>query len=270
MSTNRRGFLKGLVGAGAGAATTGLAGCAPDIAPAPFVNATKDSKGLVVLEVSRYPDLSRPGGAITLRVDVGTPAETQVLIMHPQGTQYAVVSSLCTHSGCPLGFQEGEAICPCHLSRFSLDGKVTHPPARAPLTQYTSEFDSELGLLTIDFAAGEEGFPSVVNGKIFFPFADFPQLRTAGGVVQGTPGGYGKLIFVFVLEDGSYSAVDSICTHQQCPVRYREPEADLFCDCHNSRFTRTGEATDGPARATGRLKPFTVTSDTTGVTVTIA
>ncbi len=265
MSTNRRGFLKGLVGAGAGAAATGLAGCAPNLSPAPFVNAEKDSDGLVRLTVSRYPELERPGGAITLRVR----NEPQVLIMHPQGTQYAVVSSLCTHSGCPLGFEDGEAICPCHLSRFSLDGKVTHPPARAPLTVFTSSFDSETGELTIDFTAGEEGFPSVVDGKIFLPFTQFPQLRTAGGRVEGIPSGYGKLIFVFALAGGEYAAVDSICTHQQCPVQFRETEDDLFCFCHNSRFTKTGDVQEGPARVTGNLKKFTVTSDATGVTVAI-
>ncbi|WP_375769042.1 Rieske (2Fe-2S) protein [Archangium gephyra] len=264
MSTNRRGFLKGLVGAGAGAAATGVAGCAPDISPAPVLDATKDSSGRVVLKVSRYPDLARPGGAVTLRVEG---EEQNLLVMHPQGTQYAVVSNTCTHSGCPLGFEDGEAICPCHLSRFALDGRVTHPPARAPLSTYTSSYDSEADELTIDFVAGEVGFPAVVGGKVFFPFTDFPQLRTAGGRVQGTPQGYGKLIFVFALEDGSYSAVDSICTHAKCPVRYREAETDLYCDCHFSRFTRTGEVTQGPA--TRPLTKFTVTSDATGVTVTI-
>ncbi|HYO71794.1 MAG TPA: Rieske 2Fe-2S domain-containing protein [Archangium sp.] len=268
MSTDRRRFLKGLVGVGAGAAATGLAGCAPNISPAPFVNAEKDSSRRVVLTVSRYPDLLRPGGAITLRV----PDEPQVIVMHPQGTQYVVLSSLCTHSGCPVGFENNEAICPCHLSRFALDGTVTHPPARAPLTRYTSEFDSETGELTIDFAAGDEDFPAVVNGNIFFPFADFPQLQTAGGVVQGTPRGYGKLIFVFSLEGGGHSAVDSICSHQGCGVGYDNSLQQLQCPCHLAQFSKTGQVTQLPntGENIGPIKTFTVTSDATGVTVAIA
>lgn len=266
MSTSRRGFLRGLAGVGAGAAATGLAGCAPDISPSPVADAEKDSEGSVFLEVARYPDLSREGGSITLRV----PGEQPVLVMHPGGNQYAVVSSTCTHSGCPLGFENGEAICPCHLSRFALDGTVTHPPARAPLKPYAAGFDADTGLLRIDFAAGDVNFPSVINGKIFFPFSQFPALQTAGGVVQGTPGGYGKLIFVFALGGGTYSAVDSICTHQKCPVAYQESTQDLLCPCHDSRFTKTGEVTQGPALATGPLKKFTVTSDASGVTVSIA
>ncbi|MCY1083139.1 QcrA and Rieske domain-containing protein [Archangium lansingense] len=266
MSTNRRGFLKGLAGASAGAAATGLAGCAPDISPAPVLDATEDN-GRVVLMVSRYPELAREGGAVTLRV----PDRPNVLVMHPQGTQYAVVSSLCTHRGCPLGFQEGEAICPCHLSRFAIDGRPTHPPATIPLTTFSSSYDSELDELTINFVAGEEGFPSVVDGKIFFPFTQFPQLRTAGGVVQGTPEGYGKLIFVFALDGGGYSAVDSICPHQGCGVGYQEASQLLRCPCHEARFSRTGAVLQMPntGDTIGPIKTFTVTSDATGVTVEI-
>jgi Rieske Fe-S protein len=246
----------------------GLPGCAPNIAPAPVLDAQKDSDGKVRLDVRRYPDLSKEGGAVTLRV----PGEQPLLVMHPGGNTYAVVSSICTHSGCPLGFQDGEAICPCHLSRFALDGTVTNPPAKAPLNKYKSEFSGDM--LTIDFAAGEEGFPSVANGKIFFPFSRFPELRTAGGRVQGVPGGYGKLIFVFALEGGAYAAVDSLCTHQQCPVSFDESAGDLWCSCHNSRFTKTGDVTRGPDPGgditINPLKKFTVTSDATGVTVAIA
>ncbi|MGZ3457630.1 MAG: Rieske 2Fe-2S domain-containing protein [Archangium sp.] len=267
MSTSRRGFLRCMVGAGAGAAAASLPGCAPDISPAPVLDANKDDQGRVQLEVARYPDLSRDGGAVTLRVS----GEQPLLVMHPGGTQYAVVSSTCTHAGCPLGFQEGEAVCPCHLSRFALDGTVTHPPARAPLKAYASSFDAGTGFLTIDFAAGETGFPSVINGKLFFPFSQFPALQTAGGWVQGTPQGYGKLIFVFALDGGAYASVDSTCTHQGCPVGYNESAQDLECPCHNSHFTKTGVVTRGPdpsgAITIDPLKSFTVTSDASGVTV---
>lgn len=270
MSTSRRGFLRGLAGVSAGAAATGLAGCAPDISPAPVVDAQKDGEGRVYLEVARYPDLSREGGAITLRVT----GEQPVLVMHPSGNQYSVVSSTCTHSGCPLGFQDGEAICPCHLSRFALDGTVTHPPARAPLKAYAASFDADTGLLLVDFAAGEAGFPSVVNGKLVLPFSQFPELQTAGGVVQGTPGGYGRLIFVFALEGGTYSAVDGLCTHQQCPVDYESPTKDLHCPCHNSRFTLSGDVMRGPdpsgAITINPLRKFAVTSNASGVTVIFA
>jgi Rieske Fe-S protein len=258
-----------VVGVGAGAAATGLSGCAPNISPAPVLDAEKSGDGRVRLDVKRYPDLSRDGGSITLRV----PGEPQLLVMHPGGNLYAVTSNICTHSGCPLGFEQGEAVCPCHGSRFALDGTVTNPPAKAPLRPFVSRYDADTGVLLIDFRAGDTDFPAVVDGKLFFPFAQFDALRTAGGVVQGVPEGYGKLLFVFALEGGTYSAVDGICTHQQCPVGYDESEQGLLCPCHNSRFTKTGTVTRGPDPSgditIGPLKKFTATSDASGVTVAV-
>ncbi len=263
MSTSRRGFLRGVVGVGAGAAATGLAGCAPNLVPAPVANAEKDTDGNVRLMVSRYPDLAREGGAITLRL----PGEENLLVTHPGGTAYAVVSSTCTHSGCPLAFDEGQIVCPCHLSSFDSQGKVTNPPAKAPLRAYPASFDPQTGELFIELLGGDPNFPAVIGGKLFFPFADYPQLKEPGGRVEGTPRGYGKLIFVFANADGTYAAVDSTCTHRLCPVSYRETEDDLFCFCHESRFLKTGEVQAGPALQSGNLKKFTVTSDDTGVTV---
>nr|WP_255662874.1 Rieske (2Fe-2S) protein [Myxococcus sp. RHSTA-1-4] len=90
-------------------------------------------------------------------------------------------------------------------------------------------------------------------------------MRNNGSSVTGIPSGYGKRIFVFRLEDGTLSAVDAICTHQQCEVEYRQQETDLFCPCHASTFTRTGEVTKAPA--TLPLKKFTVTETADAVVV---
>jgi len=263
VSTSRRGFLKGVAGVGAGAAAaTGLPGCVPDISPSPLLDMEKDGDGRVRMQVARYPDLSRDGGSVTLRV----PGERQLLVVHPSGDTYAVMSSSCTHSGCPLGFEGEEAVCPCHGSRFDLSGQSLNPPAKAPLATVASVYDPGTGVLLIDFKAGDSGFPELVDGKVVFPFTRFPELSSPGGMVQGTPAGHGKLLFVFALEDGTYSAVDSLCTHQFCPVEFQTTE--LVCPCHDSRFTKTGAVTQGPA--TVPLQKFTVTSDGTSVTVTIS
>jgi glycine/D-amino acid oxidase-like deaminating enzyme/nitrite reductase/ring-hydroxylating ferredoxin subunit len=52
-----------------------------------------------------------------------------------EGTLHAV-SARCTHLGCIVGFNAAERSwdCPCHGSRFGLDGRVLQGPAVSPLT----------------------------------------------------------------------------------------------------------------------------------------
>lgn len=50
---------------------------------------------------------------------------------------YHVVKPVCTHLGCDLVFNQGDTVwdCPCHGSRFDIDGTVLHGPACKPLEQ---------------------------------------------------------------------------------------------------------------------------------------
>jgi Rieske Fe-S protein len=44
--------------------------------------------------------------------------------------------AVCTHEGCPLGWNQNQHLirCPCHGSAFDTSGHVVNGPARAPLT----------------------------------------------------------------------------------------------------------------------------------------
>jgi cytochrome b6-f complex iron-sulfur subunit len=52
----------------------------------------------------------------------------------------------------------------------------------------------------------------------------------------------------------TFTAIDAICTHEGCRVTGADG-ASYVCPCHGSRYTRNGQVTQGPARAS--LRQFT-------------
>ena len=54
------------------------------------------------------------------------------------GGNLHTVSATCTHLGCIVAFNDAETAweCPCHGSRFDVDGAVLHGPATRPLDRY--------------------------------------------------------------------------------------------------------------------------------------
>jgi Rieske Fe-S protein len=54
---------------------------------------------------------------------------------------YHVVSPKCTHMGCTVGWNDAERTwdCPCHGSRYDVDGNVIQGPAKDPLAPVGSD-----------------------------------------------------------------------------------------------------------------------------------
>ncbi|WP_328354067.1 Rieske (2Fe-2S) protein [Mycobacterium sp. NBC_00419] len=57
------------------------------------------------------------------------------IVTQPVAGKFDAFVARCTHAGCVLPGVEGDSIdCPCHGSRFGLDGTVLRGPAMQPLT----------------------------------------------------------------------------------------------------------------------------------------
>ena len=94
------------------------------------------------------------------RVGVGRPEEIApgTVLVVPKHRLYVIrtgegffaLSSVCTHLGCMTRYQPESALiaCPCHGSRFSLEGKVTAGPAPRPLRRL--QLIIERGVLVAD------------------------------------------------------------------------------------------------------------------------
>lgn len=81
---------------------------------------------------AKSPAEIRPGEGKTIRLK----GERLAVYRDPQGGLHAV-SSVCTHLGCLVKFNGAEKTwdCPCHGSRFGVDGEVLDGPATRPLAK---------------------------------------------------------------------------------------------------------------------------------------
>ena len=76
--------------------------------------------------------------------------EKKAYVIGTAGGVYAV-SAVCTHLGCITRFKSEERViaCPCHGSRFDLEGNVIHGPAPRPLPWLDISEDAN-GNLVVD------------------------------------------------------------------------------------------------------------------------
>ena len=58
----------------------------------------------------------------------------------------------------------------------------------------------------------------------------------------------------------TFSAIDGVCTHEGCTIT--GADGSIFvCPCHGSRYNRSGQVVQGPARASLRQYTTTFASD---------
>ena len=64
-----------------------------------------------------------------------THGDDPLILVNVDG-KVATFLAVCTHEGCPLGWNQNQHLirCPCHGSAFDTAGKVVNGPAQLPLT----------------------------------------------------------------------------------------------------------------------------------------
>lgn len=87
----------------------------------------------------KRPAELRPGEGAVMKLG----GERCAVYRHTDGGLQAV-SATCTHLGCVVGFNNAERTwdCPCHGSRFNVDGSVVTGPATTPLRRYEADPDA--------------------------------------------------------------------------------------------------------------------------------
>ncbi|MBV8964675.1 MAG: Rieske (2Fe-2S) protein [Mycobacteriaceae bacterium] len=125
MSIPRQKFV---VGAGLAVAATAVGACtstggtsATTSTAAPSPSASPGAPANVIAKTSAVP------------VGSGVIAG-DVVVTQPSAGVFKGLSSTCTHAGCTVSEVAGGTInCPCHGSKFHLDGSVAEGPASSPL-----------------------------------------------------------------------------------------------------------------------------------------
>ena len=134
------------------------------------------------------------------------------------------------------------------LSWVGIGGLATYLPvalvACSPQTENNSTSDSNE-----TSSSGDTEKPTIEG---FTTIASVQELDEQGQIVQ-------KENEVIIFRDPGTSAVvalNSICTHQGCTVKWKEDKANLNCSCHDTDFGIDGQVIKGPANEP--LAPYEV------------
>lgn len=59
--------------------------------------------------------------------------------------------------------------------------------------------------------------------------------------------GFGSRPAILILDrDGKYHALSAVCTHLGCTVQFRSDLSEVWCPCHNGKYTVDGKNISGP------------------------
>ena len=84
-------------------------------------------------------------------VDRKNAAQSVMIFRHPETSAIVALNPMCTHQGCTVELKGAENVlaCPCHGSKFGLDGAVTNGPADKPLPPFEVKEEDSLILVKV-------------------------------------------------------------------------------------------------------------------------
>ncbi|WP_019930166.1 ubiquinol-cytochrome c reductase iron-sulfur subunit [Nocardia sp. BMG111209] len=172
------------------------------------------------------------------------------VITQPNPGDFRAFSATCTHQGCAVSAIAGGTInCPCHGSRFNLDGSVaTGPATRSLVARPISVQDGLIvagaaaPVVAVDQPAETEqpaAAPAPEPGAPDNALARTSDVPVGGGLILGN-------IVVTQPDFGSFLGFSTTCTHLGCAVN-SVGGGSIDCPCHGSKFNLDGTVAVGPA-----------------------
>ncbi len=94
----------------------------------------------LAINLDKVETLQKVGGALILKIK-----DREILFIRDSEESIRSLDPTCTHEKCQVAFNaEKRTIdCPCHGSRYDLEGKVLQGPAPKPLESYDSYIDAK-------------------------------------------------------------------------------------------------------------------------------
>lgn len=144
---NRRDFLKvASMATGVTAFATTSMGCDADPNGNNTNNNNNTTSGISVNGNTITLDLTKSDtkSALSLAGGFLLISDAKVMVVNVNGTLKAF-TSVCTHNGCTVsGFSSNQIVCPCHGSKFDIEGKVVSGPATKALIAYATTKNGDI------------------------------------------------------------------------------------------------------------------------------
>ena len=126
---------KVLIGAGLGLVTAVIAACSSSGKKPESTEASAEPSPTSAAPSGGAAGPEAKAIAKTTDVPVGSGVIVgDVVVTQPSAGVFKAFSAKCTHAGCMVNkIADGTIDCPCHGSKYNMDGTVAHGPAAAPL-----------------------------------------------------------------------------------------------------------------------------------------